>query len=334
MGDPCGIGPELVLRLLQSRKARAVAHYAVFGSGRILEKVARTLGIPMPRMESASLDEDLRVRRLPVLLDCAPCPIRLALMGKATAAGGRAAIEWIEAAIEVARTKRIEAIVTAPINKEAVLKGGHKWPGHTEMLAAKTGTKKPVMMMVGGDLRVALVTTHAAIADLPRLITKRNVLATLRIVHRDLRRYFGLKKPRLFVCGLNPHAGEAGRFGTEETRAIAPAVKQARAEGIRCEGPLPADVVFTRRLMKRFDAAVAMYHDQANIPVKLLAVEKGVNVTLGLPIIRTSPDHGTAFDIVKQGAADVRSILAAVRMAARMATIRRGLDKLTTGRKQ
>lgn len=323
MGDPCGIGPEIVLRLLRSRKARAVASFAIFGSATILDKVGNALGIPVPRMETANPGGELRGYKYPVLVDCVPCPSRLALRGKATAAGGRASIEWIAQAIGEAMADDIDGIVTAPINKEAVLKGGHKWPGHTEMLAAKTGVRKPVMMMAGGPLRAALVTTHASIKKLPALITRKNVLETIRITHRDLRQYFGIRKPRLFVCGLNPHAGEAGRFGREEITAIAPAVRQAKREGIECRGPLPADVVFTQRAMKQYDAAIAMYHDQATIPVKLLAFETGVNVTLGLPIIRTSPDHGTAFDIVARGIADYRSILAATLMGAQMAGARR-----------
>jgi len=319
MGDPCGIGPELVLRLLRSRKARAAARFVIFGSAGILEKVGSALDLPLPPMQTTSPSRPTHHARHPLLIDTVPCPVRLALRGKATAQAGRAAIAWIAQAIGEAKARRIDAIVTAPINKEAVLKGGHEWPGHTEMLAAKTGAEKPVMMMVGGGLRAALVTTHVAMSELPSRITTKNVLQTIRITHRDLRRYFGITKPRITVCGLNPHAGEAGRFGREEITSIAPAVRRARREGIACKGPLPADVVFTRRMMTQYDAAVAMYHDQANIAVKLLAFEEGVNVTLGLPIIRTSPDHGTAFDIVAKGVADPRSIIAAALMAADMA---------------
>jgi 4-hydroxythreonine-4-phosphate dehydrogenase len=179
--------------------------------------------------------------------------------------------------------------------------------------------EKPVMMMVGGGLRTALVTTHASIKALPELITLKNVLDTIRITDGDLRRYFGLNPPRIAVCGLNPHAGEAGRFGDEEARAIRPAIVEARRLGIHCDGPLSADVAYTARYCERYDAVVAMYHDQATIPVKMLAFESGVNVTLGLPIIRTSPDHGTAYDIVRRGIADPGSMLAAIRLAAEMA---------------
>ena len=222
-------------------------------------------------------------------------------------------------AVELAQAGNVDAIVTAPINKAAIHKAGYAWPGHTEMLADRTGTKKPVMMMVGGGLRVPLATTHAAIKDLPKLITRQNVLRTIEIADAALRAYFGLKAPKLAVCGLNPHAGEQGRFGVEESRRIAPAISDARERGVECAGPFPADVVFGQALKGRFDAVVAMYHDQGNIPVKLLAFESGVNVTLGLPIIRTSPDHGTAYDIVRRGIADPRSMVAAIKLAVRMA---------------
>ena len=327
LGDPCGIGPEVVLRALGNRRARSAARFAVFGDAAILRKVAGTFSIATPRFQIVDSPAAIADGHGPFLVEHGKCPARLALLGKATPQGGRAAIAWIELAIEWARNSFIDAIVTAPINKEAVLKAGYEWPGHTELLAVRTGTRKPVMMMVGDDLRVALATTHVAIGDLPKRITRKNVLDTLRITHRDLRRYFGLRRPRLTVCGLNPHAGEAGRFGTEEARAICPAVRQARSEGVACEGPVPADVVFTRQYMKRYDAAVAMYHDQANIPVKLLAFDRGVNVTLGLPIIRTSPDHGTAFDIVRRGVANPGSMVAAVLLAAHMAGVRRGASR-------
>ncbi len=323
LGDPCGIGPEIVLRTLATRRAKTEARFIVFGSAKVLNRVAETFDLRLPKFAAVSVEHPPGNSRGPFLVDEVPCSPDLAMKGKATAVGGRASIAWICSAIDWARAGRIEAIVTAPINKEAVLKGGHKWPGHTELLAARSGAKKPVMTMVGGGLRVALVTTHLSIRDLPKAITKPNVLATLRIVHDGMKRYFGIASPRIAVCGLNPHAGEAGRFGREEIDAIAPAVRQAQREGILCDGPTPADVVFTRRQLARHDAVVAMYHDQANIPVKLLAFEEGVNVTLGLPIIRTSPDHGTAYDIAAKGVAEPTSLIAAIRLAAHMARCNR-----------
>ena len=323
MGDPCGVGPEVVLRALANRRARAAAKFLIFGSAPILARVAAAHGLRLPNWKDADPAGPDRNKPGPFLLGSSACPARLALKARATAAGGRAAVAWIQDAAAAALEGTIDAVVTAPINKEAVHKAGYDWPGHTELLAAATGTEKPVMMMVGGDLRVALVTTHAAIADLPALITRRNVLQTLRIAHHALRTRFGIPKPRLVVCGLNPHAGEAGRFGREEIRAIAPAIRRARAEHINCSGPAPADVVFVPDHLARYDAVVAMYHDQANIPVKMCAFDRGVNVTLGLPIIRTSPDHGTAYDIVGRGVANPGSMIAAILLAAQMAQRRR-----------
>ncbi|MGD0999130.1 MAG: 4-hydroxythreonine-4-phosphate dehydrogenase PdxA [Candidatus Brocadiia bacterium] len=318
IGDPSGIGPEVVLRALADRRVRAAARFMVFGSAAVLHRVARELDLHAVRLRGVT-DEPIGRDAGPFLMECGECPGRLALLGRPTAAGGAASAAWIECAVQMALDRRIDAVVTAPISKEALHKAGYDWPGHTEMIAESAGVRKPVMMMAGGGLRVALVTTHAAIKDLPGLITRKNVLDTIRIVHRDLRRWFGLRKPRIAVCGLNPHAGEAGLFGREEAKSIAPAIRQARREGIACDGPIPADAAFTPKLRARHDAFVAMFHDQACIPVKMLAFDSGVNVTLGLPIIRTSPDHGTAYDIVRQGTADPGSMIAAILLAADMA---------------
>jgi 4-hydroxythreonine-4-phosphate dehydrogenase len=318
IGDPSGIGPEVVLRALADRRARAAARFVVFGSAAILRRVAGALHLVAPSFRCGSGDAFGRDAG-PFLMECGECPGRLGLLGRPTAAGGAASIAWIECAVQMALDRRIDAVVTAPISKEAIRKAGYDWPGHTEMIAESAGVRKAVMMMAGGGLRVALVTTHAAIKDLPELITRKNVLDTIRIVHRDLRRWFGLRRPSLGVCGLNPHAGEAGLFGREEAEAIAPAIRLARREGIACDGPIPADAAFTPKLRRRYDAFVAMFHDQACIPVKMLAFDSGVNVTLGLPIIRTSPDHGTGYDIVRQGTAHPGSMIAAILLAAEMA---------------
>jgi len=323
MGDPCGIGSEVMLRALVNRRARAAARFVIFGSEAVLRQVAESFDLRFPRMTRISPGEAPGKKGGVLLLDEIRCAPALALRGHATAAGGHASIAWIESAVAAAVRGEVDGIVTGPISKEAIHKAGHEWPGHTELIAARSGGKRPVMTMVGDGLRVALVTTHVAVRDLPRAITRRKVLETLRVVHHDLRQYFGIKRPRIAVCGLNPHAGEAGRFGDEEKRAIAPAVRHAREEGIACDGPTPADVVFTKRHLARHDAVVAMYHDQATIPVKMIAFDRGVNVTLGLPIIRTSPDHGTAYDIVKKGIADPGSTIEAIRLAAHMATCRR-----------
>lgn len=322
MGDPCGIGPEVILRAMRSRRLRSAASIVIFGSEAVLRCVASEFRLRMPRVASVTSEDMVPRNRRVLIVDEVACPEKLALRGKPTAAGGRAAAGWIRQAVIAAQARQVHGMVTAPIHKEAMVKAGEKHAGHTEMLADLTGARKPVMMMVAEPLRVAQVTTHVAIRDLPRAITRSNVFQTIRVVHHDMQRFFGLPHPRLMVCGLNPHAGEGGLFGEEERKAIRPAVRRAAAEGIRCEGPVPADAVFTRRMMPRYDVAIAMFHDQANIPVKLLSFRQGVNVTLGLPIVRTSPAHGTAFDIVREGRADARSLVEAVCTAARMSVTR------------
>jgi 4-hydroxythreonine-4-phosphate dehydrogenase len=317
MGDPSGIGPEVVLRALASRRAK-VARFVLLGSGGVLRRVAVELKLRFPRFREVAPDDPFAGPG-PFLIECAECPPRLALLGRPTARGGRAAAAFIQAAVQLAIQGRIDGIVTAPISKEALHKAGFAFPGHTEMIAQAVGVRRPVMMMAADDLRVALVTTHAAVRDLPSLITTRAVLETVRITHHDLKARFGIARPRLAACALNPHAGEGGLFGDEERRAIQPALRRARAEGIACDGPFAADALFTPERRRRYDAIVAMYHDQACIPVKMLGFDRGVNVTLGLPIIRSSPDHGTAYDIVRDGKADPGSLIAAIRLAAEMA---------------
>lgn len=317
MGDPSGIGPEVILRALASRRA-AVARFGVFGAEGILRRVADKFHLRFPSFRAVTSDSSFEGSG-PFLMECAECPETLALKGKPSERGGRAAAAFIQTAVQLAMQGRIDGIVTAPISKDALHKAGFDFPGHTEMIAQAVGTKRPVMMMAADDLRVALVTTHAAITRLPSLITRKAVLETIRIVHNDLQRKFGISNPRIGVCGLNPHAGEGGLFGDEERTAIIPAIKQSRASKINCAGPFPADTIFIPERRKAFDAIVAMYHDQACIPVKMIGFDRGVNVTLGLPIIRTSPDHGTAYNIVSQGVADTGSMIAAIRMAAEMA---------------
>jgi 4-hydroxythreonine-4-phosphate dehydrogenase len=215
-------------------------------------------------------------------------------------------------------------LVTAPINKEAMNRAGHDYPGHTELLAELTGSRDFVMMLAGDRLRVTLVTIHEALADVPRLITRERVLSTIRITHHDLHRYFR-PNPRIAVLALNPHCGEGGMFGREDQLIIRPAVEAARAEGVDATGPLSADTLFHFAVQGDYDAVVCMYHDQGLIPLKLLHFDDGVNVTLGLPIIRTSVDHGTAYNLAGSGAASEQSMVAAIRMAAAMARTKQAM---------
>ena len=238
----------------------------------------------------------------------------------ARSGGGREALAAIDEATDLALAKKVDGIVTAPVSKERIAKTGTPFVGHTEHLAARSGVKLPVMLFVAGSLRVALVTTHVSLRKLPAMITADRILGILRETSKGLRDQFGVLEPRLAVCGLNPHAGEAGEFGREEIETIAPAIDVARKEGIRAEGPYAADTVWKRPC----DAIVAMYHDQGLGPIKAMHPD-AVNVTLGLPFVRTSPDHGTAFDIAGKGVADPNPMIAAMRLAVEMCRSKRTL---------
>jgi 4-hydroxythreonine-4-phosphate dehydrogenase len=237
-----------------------------------------------------------------------------------SAEGGAASIRYVLAAVEAAKRGWIDAIVTGPISKEAVQMAGYPWPGHTELLAHEFKAARVAMMFAGGPLRVVLVTIHVALAEAIRLLTAEKILAVMRLADEALKVRFGLDLPRLGVCGLNPHAGEAGRFGHEEREIIAPAIEQAKAEGICAFGPLPPDTAFHQALRGKYDLVVAMYHDQGLIALKTVAFEESVNITLGLPIVRTSVDHGTAYDIAGRGEADPSSMKQAIRLAVEMVT--------------
>jgi 4-hydroxythreonine-4-phosphate dehydrogenase len=238
-----------------------------------------------------------------------------------SAAGGRLAARAIERATAWAQAGRIDAITTGPIHKVGLARAGYPFEGHTEFLAALTGGGTVGMMMVGGGLRIMLATIHLAVRDLPRRLTAQKILTAVRLTHRAMREWFGKPRAAIGVSALNPHASDHGRFGDEEARVIAPAIARARRSGIRATGPYPADTLFHRAHQGEFDATVAMYHDQALIPIKLLAFGRAVNLTVGLPFVRTSVDHGTAYDIAGKGVADPGSLLEALELAARLASI-------------
>lgn len=245
-----------------------------------------------------------------------PLEARIIVLGSRTG-GGKEALAAIEEAADLALAKKVDGIVTAPVSKERIAQTGIRFIGHTEHLAARAGVELPVMLFVAGARRVALVTTHVSLRDLPAAITRERVIGILRKTSQGLREYFGVPQPRLAVCGLNPHAGEGGLLGREEIETILPAVLEARREGIQAEGPYAADTVWSRPS----DAVIAMYHDQGLGPIKAMHPE-AVNVTLGLPFVRTSPDHGTAFDIAGKGVADPRPMIAAIRVATQMCRAR------------
>jgi 4-hydroxythreonine-4-phosphate dehydrogenase len=299
LGDPAGIGPEIVLKALASPD-RPSLPTTVYGSRQVLGERARLFGLK-------GID-DLGVEIVDVALRG---PVTL---GRHSEAAGHAAAEAVLRAAADAKEGRIAALVTAPLNKESLAAAGYPYPGHTEMLAAVSGVSDFAMMFVGGGLRVALVTIHRSLKSVPSAVRREEVERTVRLVHRELPRFHS-KSRRIGLCGLNPHAGEGGLFGDEEETELRPAVRSLRQEGIEVDGPFPADSLFVRALKGEFDAVVALYHDQGLIPVKVLSFGRAVNVTLGLPFVRTSVDHGTGFDIVEKGIAEEGSLLEAMKVA-------------------
>jgi len=326
MGDCCGIGPEIIASLFRGDEA---AGCIVIGDVGVMRRAAASSAgmLPVARVERAADALALPRHCIGVLqVEGLAADLLAAPVGRIDARAGAAAARCIERAVELVRGGEASAIVTAPIHKEAFAAAGLAWPGHTEMLqslAAAGGPPAPVRMMLANDeLRTVLVTIHVSLRQAIEAVTFEAVLETIRIAHRA-GAGFGCPAPRIGVAGLNPHAGEGGLFGDEEVRVIGPAVRAAQAEGIAASGPFAPDTVFMRARNSaghpgEFDIVVAMTHDHGLIPVKYLGVEQGVNVTLGLPFVRTSPDHGTAFDIAGQGIADASSMAAAVRMARRL----------------
>jgi 4-hydroxythreonine-4-phosphate dehydrogenase len=316
MGDPTGIGPEIILSALEDSRLYDMCRPIVIGDAGVLAAVGRSLG-RSPRL-STSKDPEAGVFE-PGTIDVIEVKKLSGFKpswGRPTPETGAAMAAWIEAAVDMAMEGRIAAMVTCPINKKAMRMAGQEFTGHTELLAARTGAGRHVMMMAGDRLRVALVTIHVALEQVPGLLSESRVFGVIRVVRDALRSRFGIRDPDIVVAGLNPHAGEDGMFGNQEETIIAPAVRRAQNEGMKVSGPFPPDALFYHAAQKRWDAVVCMYHDQGLIPFKLLHFEDGVNTTLGLPIIRTSVDHGTAYDIAGKGLANPSSLMAAVKMAA------------------
>ncbi len=316
MGDPAGIGPEIVLKLLNDRGRFPGIAFVVCGSEAILEDTAASLKQLCNWREGGPTDIAVLTAGEAMVLEPPGIPDGPFRPGELSREAGRAAMLSVKLAADLAKAGAVDGLVTAPINKEAIALAGFSCPGHTEFLAQRTGTDKVVMMLCSEKLRVSLVTVHQQLRAAVDSLSTDTILDCIRITANDLRRYFNINSPRLAVAGVNPHAGEAGRFGSEEIRIIEPAVNLAKELGIDCTGPLPPDTVFVQAADGHFDAVVCMYHDQGLIPLKLLSFGRAVNVTLGLPIVRTSVDHGTAFDIAGEGVASVSSLVEAVRLAA------------------
>lgn len=322
MGDPCGIGAEVIVKALADPQIRGLARFAVFGAEEVMTAAADAAGV-RPFWFALSPGDSLRVDSGVVVVNYDDHPAAMWVNPRPTEEGGRASLRFFDEAIEAARRGTIDAIVTAPIHKVSWKLAGCPFPGHTEKIAAAFGVKRFNMAFVGGGLRIALASAHVGLFELRNQFTIGLVFQAIDLLHDALRRWFNIEHPRIAVAGLNPHAGEEGRFGDEEQRVIEPALQAARGAGISVDGPFPADTLFTPSRRSRFDGFVMMYHDQGLIPVKLLSFGSAVNITLGLPVLRTSVDHGTAFDIAGTNAADPGSMKAAIRLACECAGMRR-----------
>ncbi|MCX7150013.1 MAG: 4-hydroxythreonine-4-phosphate dehydrogenase PdxA [Rhodocyclales bacterium] len=313
-GEPAGIGPDICLRLAQREWP---ARMVVLGDRELLTARARQLGLDASRLE---------IRHVP-LQESALAGPRSGIPGRQSPgrldpANARYVLDILDVALAGCVSGEYAAMVTAPVHKGVINDAGIAFSGHTEYLANHTGTPRVVMMLAGAGLRVALATTHLALKDVPAAITRSDLEITLRILHADLRKKFGIARPRILVAGLNPHAGEGGHMGREEIEVITPVLDKLRAEGMNLIGPLPADTLFTKNVLAGSDAQLAMYHDQGLAVLKYAAFDQGINVTLGLPIIRTSVDHGTALDLAGTGKASPASLFAAIDAAIDMASRR------------
>jgi 4-hydroxythreonine-4-phosphate dehydrogenase len=318
LGDPAGIGPDITLLAWTARQRESNPPFVVLGDATVLATRAKALGLAVPIAEiaDARAAPGLFADALPVL------PIKVSgqvIAGHPDEAAMKAVKQSIEGAVRLVQQGAARAVVTNPVSKATLYRAGFSFPGHTEYLASLAATDGrpilPVMMLASGPLKVVLVTIHIPLHEVPRALTKDLILAVIETTARDLGRFFGIERPRLVVTGLNPHAGEDGSMGREEIDIIAPAIEAARHKGLDVTGPHPADTLFHAGGRATYDAAIAMYHDQALVPFKTLAFEEGVNVTLGLPFVRTSPDHGTAFGIAGTGKASPKSLIEAIRLA-------------------
>lgn len=320
MGDPAGVGSEVVVKALANESVYSIVSPVVIGDAARLRRAAQICGIEV-EVESVACPGDAAASRDRIqCIDLANVPSELPF-GEVAAAGGEAAFQYIKTAATLASNNEVSAICTAPLNKEALHLAGHMFPGHTELLASLTGTEEVSMLLVSPELKVIHVTTHIGILD---AVERINPALIERTVRRggELLKLAGIPNPRIAVCGINPHAGENGLFGRgEEVEKIVPAMEKLQSEGWAIQGPLPADTLFFRARRGDFDLVVAMYHDQGHGPVKVLGLEVGVNVTVGLPFVRTSVDHGTAFDIAGTGKADPQSLIEALKQAALLAPV-------------
>ena len=314
MGDGAGIGPEVVLKAIVSPQVTDRCAPLIIGDSRVFLSLLHSLRIDIPLQVYRDFNRINWSGKEIRLLEVEGAPEKLPIPGKIDAGWARVAMNSVDLGVELAGKGEVSALITGPINKEGIHRAGYKFQGHTDYLAYLTGTENYAMMLIGGDIRVVLVTVHIPLDEVSSSLDREEIVRKIYLA-RDAMHRFGIGEPRIAIAGLNPHAGEGGAFGREEIEIIAPAVEECRREGVVVSGPLPPDTLFYKMVHGEYDVAVVMYHDQGLIPLKMLAFDRGVNITLGLPFVRTSPDHGTAYDIVGEGRADPRSMIEAIETA-------------------
>ena len=319
LGDVCGIGPEIVIKASYHKELYQSCRLLVIGDKRALEKAA---GVCKKEIKFIPPPWEERLDFAPGIISLFPASgldEKDLIYARPTPAVGKAAVHYIKTAVSLALEKKVDGIVTCPVNKAIINASGIPFSGHTELLAELTTTKRYAMLFVGEKLKVVLATIHVPLKDVPKLINQKKLLDLIGLTHHFFENRLKIKKPLMAIAGLNPHAGEAGLMGQEETKIIIPAIKKAQAKGFNVRGPFPPDTLFYWARERHYDVVISMYHDQGLIPFKLFHFKDGVNVTMGLPIIRTSVDHGTAYDIAGKGIADESSLVAAIKLAAKMA---------------
>ena len=324
MGDPTGVGPEIIVKVLSDKSTLRFCRPIVVGDTHALQRAIQLLNSTLKVHEMKKIGEEEYCHGTLNLLNLSQLEEGEMRYGNPTPPCGKAVATYIEETVRLVLAGELDALTTAPISKKALSDAGYSYPGHTEFLAELTGCKEYVMMLAGKKLKVTLATIHCGLKEVFQLLTTEKILTTIRITHEALVEYFGEKDPTIAVAALNPHAGEKGLFGKEEEEIILPAVKKAQELGIKVKGPLPPDTLFFHAARGAYTAVVSMYHDQGLIPLKLLHFEDAVNITLGLPIIRTSVDHGTAYDIAGTGKANASSLMNALKLAAKMVKCRQG----------
>ena len=322
MGDPAGVGPEICLQILKHQEVLSTCVPIIFGDAAVLKRCSAQLELELPSsiMEQSDWQRQRHECDSPAIVNLNACDAETLVPGELSANTGQAAYRYVTTAIDAAKAGQVSAVTTAPINKEALHAAGINYPGHTEILAERTNSPQYCMLQVSDEVTASFVTTHVGYSEVPRLLTVDRIVEVIELSFNAVQRIRGVP-PKIVVCGLNPHAGEHGLFGNgEEENIITPAIEKARSQGIEIDGPLPPDTAFLPNRRRETGCFICMYHDQGHIPLKALAFDTAVNVTLGLPIIRTSVDHGTANDIAWQGIAKTSSMVEALRLASRLAT--------------